>query len=207
MEKVSSQGGQTKCCSGHEGKTLIDVRLRDGRSGELLGKAHVEFDENAKKPEKYDETVTLKDTFGNEIGSAVLEIEQRKPISGGNLAIDDEFRNMRKEVGHMMRETNKIFDNFSRRYYGRDWGNGLLDDFRPMLMFDEPWMRDETQAIGSSGSQTQEPGRIDVEKPMEKKSETKWNQEKGQARDKDRFEVETEKPAVGQSMSGKQAKV
>lgn len=170
MEKEMSHG-QSKKTGGHEGKTWIDVRLRDSASGELLGKGHVEFDENGKKPEKYEEKVALKDVFGNTVGEAVLDIEQKKIQTG---SIDDEFRKMRREISHMMRETNRIFDNFSRKYYGKDYGFGLLDEFRPMLMFDEPWMREEMKNLGSSSDQ----GKIEVEQPSSSgKSSTSGSKE------------------------------
>jgi hypothetical protein len=159
-EKEMSQGTSKKT-SGHEGKCIIDVKLRDSVTGDMLGKGHVEYDENAKKPDKYEEKVELKDVWGNKVGEAVLEVEQKKMQQGG---IEEDFRKMRREIGHMMRETNRIFDNFSRRYSGRDYGFGLLDDFRPMLMFDEPWMRDEMKGLGYGGG-SQDQGKIDVEQP------------------------------------------
>lgn len=155
MEK-EVHGGQSKKTTGHEGKCIIDVRLRDSRSGELLGKGHVEYDEGANKPEKYDEKVELKDVFGNKIGEATLEVEQKK---GQINSVEAEFRKMRHEVNHMMRETNKVFENFSRKHTGKDYGFGLLDEFRPMLMFNEPWMKEEMSSLGWGGDQ----GKIDVE--------------------------------------------
>jgi len=117
--------------------TYIDLTLRDSVSGELLGRGHIEYDNLRDKSEKYTETVPLKDFFGNEIGSAEVEIEHHeKPIR----KIEDEFTDMRKAIGGMMKRTNKMFKNFDRRF-GRDFGFNIMNDFDNLMLgpSEEDW--------------------------------------------------------------------
>lgn len=124
-----------------EAKTSINLTLRDANTGELLGKGQLIFDHTAEKPEKFEEKVSLKDILGNEIGEATVEVQQIKPQQPKK-TIEDEFRRMRKEMQGMMRATNRMFDAFSRRHFGRDWGFGLLDDFHPMMMLGDDYYDD-----------------------------------------------------------------
>jgi len=108
----------------HKEKCSIHITLRDAISGELLGKGHLEYDSLNDKPEKYEEQVQLKDKLGNEVGHAIVEIEHKEIKRP---SIEDEFKEMRKAIGGMMKRTNKMFNHFHRRF-GRDWGFRLMDD-------------------------------------------------------------------------------
>jgi hypothetical protein len=162
-----SQGQQTQVEKHHEDKTSIDITMRDGNSGEFLARGHLEFDPSKRKETKYEEKVSLTDLWGNEIGHAVVDIEQEK-LSEKDLGFDKEFRQMRNEMKKMMKDTNRLFGNFSRRFLGRNYGFDLLDDFRSMMLedSDQPFRgwgglsmdTEEPRQIGSqqqSGSQSQ----------------------------------------------------
>ena len=90
-----------------EAKTSINLTLRDANSGELLGRGSLVFYHTQEKPEKFEEIVPLKDILGNEIGHAILEIQQIKPQEPKRSSIEDEFRRMRKEMHGMMTATNR----------------------------------------------------------------------------------------------------
>lgn len=116
-----------------ETKTTIHLSLRDANSGELLGKGTLVYDDSNTKPEKFDEKVMLKDFMGNEVGEAIVEIQQMKHHEN-QMSIEEELNKMKKEMHTMMKRTNKLFDNFSNKHLGRDWGFGMLDDITPMMM-------------------------------------------------------------------------
>jgi hypothetical protein len=179
--------------------TYIDLTLRDAISGELLGKGHMEYDNLRDKSEKYEEEVPLKDFFGNQIGTAIVEIEHHeKPLKN----IEDEFRSMRRAIGGMMHKTNRMFRNFNS-LFNRDFGLSLMDDFGRLGNFENlmlgpeeenrddfwedigPWeprriehREDESQKIKEGGQKEisqvegeKTEGIRDKEKPMTSKSQ------------------------------------
>jgi hypothetical protein len=140
--------------------------MRDGNTGEFLAKGHLEFDPSKRKETKYEDKVVLKDLWGNEIGHAIVDIEQEK-LSEKELGFDTQFKQMRREMKQMMRDTNRLFGNFSKRFLGRNYGFDLLDDFRSSMLqdWDQPFSdfwrpsleseepRQQQQQIKSGGNQ------------------------------------------------------
>jgi len=120
-----------------DSKIQIDIVLRDSNSGELIAKGHFECNPDNENREKYEENVALKSITGQEIGTVTIEIakpQEEKP----RMSIEHEFRHMRRALGGMMRQANRMFKDFSRNFYDDDnFSFGMLDDWmRPELMLE-----------------------------------------------------------------------
>jgi hypothetical protein len=210
-----SQQGQQQVESHHEDKTKVDITMRDGNTGEFLARGHLEFDPSKRKETKYEDNVSLRDMWGNEIGTAIVDIEQEK-LSDLDSGFDEQMRHMRREMKNMMKDTNRLFGNFSKRFLGRNYGFDLLDDFRNQMIdqdWDQPWrsslesgQQGGTQQKSTqqqSGTQQQQHGSQQKQsgsQQSQSQQSTKLNQPEDTSRrtqEKDKgFEITEEKPVA-----------
>jgi len=122
----------------HDAKTDVDIVLRDANTGDLIGRGHFECNPENENRDKYEEKITLRSITGQEIGTATVDVSRPKGIEGGHgkkKSIENEFRHMRRALGGMMNQANRMFKDFSRNYYNdENFGIGFGDDWlRPSL--------------------------------------------------------------------------
>lgn len=116
-----------------DGKAHVDLNLRDANSGEVLGRGRIEYDPHSQKDSPFEEKIVLKNRLGNQIGSATVEM---KPKSQGHMAIEEEDFGFGKSFNRMLRDSDRLFDNFFGGRRNR-FGLGFFDDFEPMMMLED----------------------------------------------------------------------
>jgi len=104
-------------CVKRKEKANIDVELRSCINRELIGKGHIDYNSLSNREGKFNEWIPLKDILGNEVGSALVEVEvkpEKKMMRFEDF--DMHFKQLHDEMTHsmnrMLKDSMDLFKGF-----------------------------------------------------------------------------------------------